>query len=273
MDLKEEMARLLSREPLDLVTAALILGQLGAPRSDSSQYREILGGMSEELAIRVKGVSSAEEILEILNAYLFEELGFKGNSEDYYDPRNSFLQDALDRRLGIPITLSLIYVHLGRRLGLPLFGIGFPGHFLVKYEGSDEVILLDPYNAGRMLKEGDLKHLLDELYQDQLAMDPAFLQSVTERQFLSRMLNNLKGIYMRSEDFDRLIQVLDLILLLNPDSAVDVRDRGLVYYEMGNFVTARSDLARYRELHPHAEDAEVIEAHLREIESQLAKFR
>jgi regulator of sirC expression with transglutaminase-like and TPR domain len=273
MEFKEEMAKLLNVEPVDLLTAALLLGRIEGSRADPAPYRALLEELASGFAERLDKNSSVRGRLQALSRYLFEEHGFRGNRDDYYDPKNSFLEEVLDRKLGIPITLSLVYIEVGRRVGLPLVGIGFPGHFLVRYEDVSEEIYIDPFNGGRLLTRSDLEPLLEEMYHGQLALDPAFLQPVTERQFLTRMLYNLKAIYMRAEDFDKLLQVLDLILLLNPESAVDIRDRGLVLYEKGSFVRARSDLEDYLRLDPDAGDAEVIKAHLREIEVRMAMYR
>ncbi len=273
MGLYEEMERVLKEESLDLVHAATLLGRLGASPSEVKPVFKELDRMAAELRERLGDASPEEGRLHVLNRYLFDELGFHGNEDDYYDPRNSFLGEVLRRKTGLPITLSLVYVEVGMRAGLALAGVGFPGHYLVRLEGEDGPRFVDPFHDGRVLEEEDLRGLLGERSGQEVPLDPAFLRPSTERETLTRMLTNLKGLYMTTEDFEKLLQVLDLLLLLDPQSALDLRDRGLLHYEVGEFLKARVDLQAYLELDPDARDAEVIREHLNDVESRLRMFR
>ncbi len=272
MGLYEEMDRVLKEEPLDLAHAATLLGRLGPSPSDVKPVFEELDRMAAKLRERFQDAPE-EGRLQILNRYLFGELGFHGNEDDYYDPRNSFLGEVLRRKTGLPITLSLVFVEVGRRAGLTLAGVGFPGHYLVRFEEEAGPRLVDPFHAGRVLEEEDLESLLREGSGQNVPLDPAFLRPATERETLTRMLYNLKGVYMASEEFEKLLQVMDLLLRLDPKSSLDLRDRGLLHYEMGDFLEARSDLQAYLELDPSAGDAEVIREHLNDVESRLRMFR
>lgn len=271
MYLVQEMSSIVDQEPLDLVKAALLLGRLGQSDVDIPGCISQLDEMGSEVHGRIRGKGTSD--LEALNEYLFRELGFRGNTEDYYDPRNSFLHEVLRRKVGIPITLSLVYIEVGKRGGLSLAGVGFPAHFLVRYEGPGEKVYVDAFNGGSLMQGEELGGFLQELTGGRVAMEADFKRPVTDRQLLTRVLYNLKGVYMRSEEFSKLIQVLDLLLLLQPSSAVDHRDRGLVRYEIGEFEEAGKDLRRYLEMEPDAGDREVVESHLREIDSQIRMFR
>lgn len=272
MSLEMEIAALLESEPFDIVQAFVLLGRLGGSRHNVEEVRLRLEGMGAELKTRIEDAQGSKDRLKALNRYLFQDLGFRGNEEDYYDPRNSFLGDVLERKTGLPITLSLVYVEVGQLAGLPLAGVGFPGHFLVRYEEEGDPIFVDPFHDGRILAEEDLRNLLIQTYGESVDLTPTLLQAATAREIFSRMLYNLKGIYMTSEDFGKLLQVMDLLLLLDPRSSLDLRDRGLLYYELGDFPKARTDLTAYLQLDPTAGDAEVIRTHLNDIESRLSMF-
>lgn len=273
MGLPEALAEALEEEPLDLVRAALLLGRVEGSEADPQASEARLEEMAEALRTRLSDVPEGLARLDALNRYFFDELGFQGNVEDYYDPRNSFLAEVLDRKTGLPITLSLVYMEVGRRVGVPLQGVGFPGHFIVRYDGGEESVFLDPFRGGRVLSPEDLQGLLEGVYGRPIAVDPAFLRPATDREILARMLRNLKGIYTSSEEFNKLVEVLDALLRVEPASSLDRRDRGLVHYEMGRFREAQDDLEAYLEAEPEAGDAEVIRAHLEDIESRLRMYR
>lgn len=271
MDPRERLSALLEEKPFDLVEAALLLGCLEGVEVQVAPYREMLRQMASEARSRVG--DGGIEAVKALNRYLFEELGFRGNEEDYYDPKNSFLGSVLDRKVGLPITLSLVYVEVAQRAGLPVKGVGFPGHFILRFEDENGPIFLDPFHGGQVLEEEDLRAMLEEMGGTPVSLDPSLLQPASNREIFTRMLYNLKGVYLTAEDFDRLLQVLDILLLMNPRSPLDLRDRGLVHYELGHFRPAQDDLRAYLELDPTAGDAEVIRAHLDDIESRLRMFR
>src|SRR5262245_30811084 len=155
-------------------------------------------------------------LLRALNQHLFEDLGFRGNQDDYYDPKNSFLNEVIDRRVGNPITLSVVYMEVGRRLALPLEGVSFPGHFLVKYRTPEGDLLLDPYHSGMALSRSELEQRLERAFGKKTTLQPSHLQTATKRQILTRMLNNLRGIYQQVGDAPRERGVLERLAILNP---------------------------------------------------------
>jgi regulator of sirC expression with transglutaminase-like and TPR domain len=197
-------------------------------------------------------------LIDSINNYLFVELGFHGDEENYYDPRNSFLNDVIDRKTGIPITLSTLYIELASRVGLKLNGVGFPGHFIVKYSGPGDEILIDPFNKGRILSKKNCQDFLYRIYGDRVRFRREMLAPSTNKQILSRMLNNLKGIYVDSKNHQKALSVVELILELNPDSVSEVRDKGLLYYELECFSQALHGLETYLNLSPDAADHDVI---------------
>lgn len=202
-------------------------------------------------------------LLECLNEVIFVQEGLRGNTEDYYDPRNSFLNEVLDRKLGIPISLSIIYMEVARRISLPILGVGLPGHFIVKYEGQNRRVLVDPFNQGRFLTEDQCQELLDRVYGGSVTVQPAFLQPMEKKAIISRMLFNLKGIYYQKEDYYRALSIVERILLLNPGIPSEIRDRGLLYMHTSLFAKALADLEHYLEVATAPSDDSFVKGHLR----------
>jgi len=208
--------------------------------------------------------------LRRLNLYLFEEQGFRGNTEEYYDPRNSFLNDVLDRRTGIPITLSVVYMELGRRLGLTIRGIGLPGHFIVEWKGDREQLFIDPFNRGVILDARDCQALAARATGRAIELRPAHFRPVGKRQILARMLLNLKGIWFSRKEWGRALAVVERLLLIDPAAPGEVRDRGIVHARLGTWVAAVRDLEAYLRARPEAPDAESVRHHLRAVRQALA---
>ena len=202
-------------------------------------------------------------LLGCLNEVIFVQEGLRGNTEDYYDPRNSFLNEVLDRKLGIPISLSIIYMEVARRISLPILGVGLPGHFIVKYEGQNRRVLVDPFNQGRFLTEDQCQELLDRVYGGSVTVQPAFLQPMEKKAIISRMLFNLKGIYYQKEDYYRALSIVERILLLNPGIPSEIRDRGLLYMHTSLFAKALADLEHYLEVATAPSDDSFVKGHLR----------
>jgi len=246
-------------ERIDLVRAALTIAQTEYPDLAIDTYR----GRIEDLARRVKrqvpDLGDPSESISALNRVLFEEEGFRGNGEDYYDPRNSFLNDVLDRKLGIPITLAVVYMEVAHRVGFPLVGVGMPGHFLLKhYDVEGREILIDPFNRGSILTAKDCQRALDEIYGGQMPLQPEFLMAVSRRQVLVRMLNNLKSIYLSARNFRKALPIVDLILAIYPRSPEDVKQRALLRWSLGQTRGALADLDDYLKMSPEASDADEI---------------
>ena len=254
----ERLKHLVNRpeETMDLGEAALLIAQDEYPHLDIGAYVRRLDDLSGNVSARLPPGAPPEEIIATMNHFLFEEEGFAGNAEHFYDPRNSFLNEVLDRRLGIPITLSIVYMEVGRRLGLLLEGVSFPGHFLIKLELEHSKVVLDPYSGGISLSEQALSNRLLQSHGHLLNMPlDRLLTSAGKKEILVRILRNLKAIYLHTEDFARVLYVIDRILLIRPDLPEELRDRGLLYERLECAQSALQDYRRYIELEPDAPDA------------------
>jgi regulator of sirC expression with transglutaminase-like and TPR domain len=215
-----------------------------------------------------------------LNQFLFEDLGFRGNTEAYYDPRNSYLNDVLDRKIGIPISLSVVYMAVGRRVGLPLEGVSFPGHFLVRLPMRQGVLVLDPFAGGAPQSEADLRERLQRVIPpgatgnvpiSELPLDQ-FVEPATNRQILARVLRNLKAIYRETDKPERMLEVLNRMLVVAPESTADLRERGIVYQRLECYRAALKDLSDYVEREPDAPDMDEVRTRLVEVSARCARL-
>lgn len=268
-----------------LAEACLLIAADAYQNLDVNHYLAEIERMAARLRGRMPPAVNAEGKVIALNQFLFEELGFVGNDGDYYDPKNSFLNEVIDRRRGIPISLSIIYIEVGRKIGLPLEGVSFPGHFLVRLGLRGSTLVLDPFSGGAPLSEGDLRKLLKRVIagsgraQLRSADDVAaelpldqFLEPAGHRQILARVLRNLKNIYREKGEPQRQLQVLNRLLLVAPDANSELRDRGLVYQGLEAFRAALKDLSDYLEREPDAADADEIRAKVVELTALCAKL-
>jgi regulator of sirC expression with transglutaminase-like and TPR domain len=203
---------------------------------------------------------------------LFQEYGFRGNRENYYDPRNSFLNEVLDRKTGIPISLSVVYMEVAQRIGLRLQGVGFPGHFLTKYRGNGEEIVIDPFNAGEIRSRESLENMLYKLYGEKIPFHADFLAPVTTKQILRRMLTNLKMIYLRDNQPMKALSAMERLVILDPVSAEDIRERGVLYMNLECFTQALEDLRTYLRLAPEAQDAGAVRQQIVNLTKQVAQI-
>lgn len=246
-------------ERIDLVRAALVIAQSEYPNLDVDTYCARIEDLARRVKRQISDLGDPSESIAALNRVLFEEEGFRGNAEDYYDPRNSFLNDVLDRKLGIPITLAVVYMEVARRVGFPLVGVGMPGHFLLKhYDVEGPKIVIDPFNRGNILTASDCQRFLEQIYDGQLQLQPEFLMAVSRRQVLVRMLNNLKSIYLSSRNFRKALPIVDLILAIYPRSPEDVKQRAMLRWSLGQNRGALADLNDYLKMSPDASDADEI---------------
>jgi len=244
---------------IDLVRAALTIAQTEYPNLDVGVYCAFIEDLARRVKRQVPDLGDPSESIAALNRVLFDEEGFRGNAEDYYDPRNSFLNDVLDRKLGIPITLAVVYMEVARRVGFPLVGVRMPGHFLLKhYDVEGPEIVIDPFNRGSIVTASDCQRFLDQIYRGQLQLQPEFLMAVSRRQVLVRMLNNLKSIYLSSRNFRKALPVVDLILAIYPRSPEDVKQRAMLRWSLGQTRGALADLEDYLKMSPDASDADEI---------------
>ncbi len=264
--------RLIARREsaVDLAEAALLIAEDSYPGLDLDAYHQRLDDFAEPLRAGWREYAPLEDLVATLNGHLFGEIGFRGNREAYYDPRNSYLNEVLDRKLGLPITLSVVYMEVARRLGLTIVGIGLPGHFIVSAERDGTSLLLDPFNGGQILGLEDCERLVEDAYGDSVPFSEALLAPVRKRQILTRMLTNLKRTYLMTGDVEAAWPVLEKLVCLNPESAVERRDRGLVAYRLNNFAQARRDLRDYLDRRPDAPDRVAVQASLSAVESILS---
>ena len=258
------LARLLEGpEPaLNVAEAALVIAQQEYPELEAGRYLRELDLCAQQLRRRLPADAAKAHAIAMLNHYLFSEQGYTGNEDDYYDPRNSFLNEVIDRRIGIPITLSIVYIEIGRRLGLPLAGVSFPGHFLVKCKTDQGLIVVDPYNCGVSLSENNLRQRLEGLDGAQLAAHAPLgmlLKTAGKREILVRLARNLKAIYVHDRRTEKALAMINLILMIKPDLAQETRERGVIYHKLECFRAALDDLQRYVQLDPGAEDDAAVQ--------------
>jgi len=259
-------------DQVNLAEAALVIAAGEYQDLDIGAYLDRIDDMAARLRCRLRRDITPTETLIALNHYLFEELGFTGNGAEYYDPRNSFLNEVIDRKLGIPITLSLVYMEIGRRVGLALHGVSFPGHFLVKCVVRDGALVLDPYAKGASLGVEDLQRRVGQLRN---GMEPApevvesMIAAASNKEILARMLRNLKGIFLHQNDMMKALSAADRIIAISPDAAAEYRDRGRIYLNLECCRAALADFSCYLRLDPGAEDASVIRRQVAELQ-QLA---
>ena len=264
----------LPEEDIDLGEAALLIAKNAGQNIDVRHYLSRIDQLAGQLAARLPREASDRERILALNTFLFRDLGFGPNAEDYYDLRNSFLNEVLERRLGIPISLSVLYMEVGRRIGLPLQGINFPGHFLVKCTLAEGSVILDPYARGISLGVQELQQRLREARGGEVsrAILAGMLVSAGKKQILARMLRNLKGIYLRQHEHARALSASDWVIALAPTDAVEVRDRGLLYLQLECFRAALEDLQRYLKLVPDAADADEIRTRVLDLRRAAARL-
>lgn len=244
----EEFERLWAGpEQPELLQAALHLCLIEYPDLDLQQQALRVGHLSERAVERLSNAPSEHAALLRLNHFLFDEMGFRGDALDYYDPRNSYLNDVLSRRTGIPISLSVLYIVVGHQAGLTLSGIGLPAHFVVRHEALDPAhrVYVDAFNRQVLPNREACRRLISSIMEQDVALpETAFLPQSTS-EIMARMLANLKGAYLRMGDFQHTVAVMDFLLVLLPNDPHQWRDRGLLHYQLDNYAQASFDLHRY----------------------------
>ncbi|WP_111324575.1 SirB1 family protein [Thermosporothrix hazakensis] len=266
---------------IDLALAALVVATLEFPELDRTQYLQQL----DRLAHRVRELVALPpieeqptlpldmdpgELIIALNKVFFEEEGFHGNTEDYFNPENSYLNKVLEERTGIPITLSLLYIEIARRAGLSLDGIGLPYHFVVRCRLPEGFIYIDPFHSGNLLTEQDCIALIQRFARTRVRPQSSWFKPVSRKMLLFRMLNNLKRIYLDSDDFERTLMMSNLLIILRPDDASERRDRGMLHLQLKRYGRALHDLQDYLKLDPEATDREEIQKYLQLIRQTIA---
>jgi regulator of sirC expression with transglutaminase-like and TPR domain len=253
-----------------LDVAALEIASIEAPDLDPQPYLAMLDRMASGIASSLSSGAAGREFVPAANRYLFDELGFRGNQVDYNDPRNSCLNYVLDRRTGIPITLSVVYIEVARRLGQPVSGVGLPGHFIVEYNDGDFSAYIDPFQSGRLLTADDCRQLARERTGSDA--DSTALAPVGTRYILVRMLNNLRSAYLRGKQFEKMVAVTDLLLEGFPENAGYYKARGFARLRMRQFRGAQSDLEMYLKYAPDADDRPQVAEQLGAIHRWLGRL-
>jgi len=257
-----------------------MIAQDAYPGLDVDRYLGEIERMAIRLRTRMPQSNAAEEKVVALNQFLFDDLGYWGNTDDYYDPRNSYLNEVIDRKTGTPISLSILYMELGRRIGLPLEGVSFPGHFLVRLRLRGGMLMLDPFAGGAPQSENELRERLQRVIPEGVAGGVAvadlpleqFLEPASNRQILTRVLRNLKGIYREKDRPERMLEVLNRMLVVAPDASSELRDRGYVYQRLECWRPALKDLRDYVEREPEAPDLDDVRVKLMELSALCARL-
>ncbi len=263
-------------EALPLLETALLIARDEYPDLDADVYDALVQSHVAHLREEIDAIASWPLKMAAINRHLFEELGYSGDHEQYYDPRNSYLNQVFERRLGNPISLAMVQMEVARRLGVPLDGVSFPGHFLVRLPVDDGLLVMDPFNGGRPLGADELRerarpHLGGDIPDDNALL--RILDPASHRAILVRVLRNLHGVYVERDEWDRAARSADRVLKLIPDQTDALRDRGMAYLKMDYAHGAHEDLTRYLQLAPEARDAAEIREQLIELNATQPRRR
>lgn len=242
---------------LDLAQGAAFIASTDDSNIDFDGIQSNLDRMAQAAQARMTADSDALSQLNAITDLLFGVIGFTGNRDDYYDPRNSYLNHVLERRMGIPITLSLLCIEVGRRAGVPILGIGMPGHFLIRHRDEPN-FFVDSFNGGLLLSQDECAALMREAAGDSARLEANHLNAVTPREIFARILRNLKAIYWDREEFDRCITAIGALMAVLPDRPEEQRDRGVVHLKAGNRRESAEDFAAYIEAAPNADDIDTV---------------
>lgn len=259
---------------INLAEAALLLAAQFYPALDVASYLAWLDTQAERAKERLSPNSNPQLVVSELNHLLFDELGFRGNAEEYYDARNSFLNEVIDRRTGIPITLSLVFMEVAERSGLSVEGVGLPGHFIVRVRGHDWSVLLDPFNRGTELSRHDCEQLMWQVFGRATPLLPHYLEAVRKRAFLLRLANNLQAVFMQNQAWSEALQTIDGAFSLQPGAAASaelLRARGLIHFKREEWSEAERDWLQYLTMVPNAADAGAIRQNLDALRRSMAR--
>jgi len=255
---------------IDLAHAALLVAAENDPALDVDAEMARLDRWAEELGRRIDPTWNNLQRLARLRTFMYEELGFKGDVRGYYTPANSLLHSVMSRRLGIPLTLSIVFMEIGWRIGVPFEGVGFPGHFLVRLPGEPGDLLLDPYDHGASVHEEDCRRMIELTTGGTVPYDPSMIRSLGKRDMIARLLFNLKVACLKTGDDKGALSAVERLLLLHTNDPPELRDRGLLLYRLDRYREARSSLEAYLRARPDALDREVIERHLAALQMMLS---
>jgi regulator of sirC expression with transglutaminase-like and TPR domain len=262
-------------EEINLAEAALLIASEEYRDLDIAAYLARLDEMGVTLKRRLRADISPADTIVALNRFLFDEHGFSGNAADYYDPRHSFLNEVLDRKRGIPLTLALVYIEIGRRIGLPVQGISFPAHFLVKCQLREGTVVIDPYAKGISLSLEDLKQRVKSLrngVEPPRSVIAGMLATASNRDIMVRMLRNLKAIYSHHKEWLKALAATDRIISVTPEVAEEYRDRGMIYLNLECFRAALFDLQAYIRMLPVAADADTVRQQVVDLQAVASRL-
>ncbi len=247
--------------------AALDLASIHFPGLEPQPFLDQLNDLASRLGDRLRNFNDGRDFVETAQRFLFGELGFHGNEEDFFDPRNSCLNQVLERRTGLPITLSVMYMEIARRLQMPVFGIGLPNHFVIQFDDGNYSTFIDPFHGGRPITVRECFALAGAP-----VADPSLLQRVSKKQIAMRMLQNLHKVYMQQRDFERAVATLDLMISGAPDTAQWYKYRGVLLVENKRWQPARRDFEQYLTMEPEAADRDEIRKQIQTIQQFLAQL-
>jgi len=256
----------------DLARTALLVAAESDPNVDVDGTLRTIDRWAQDLRSRLAPDMNNLQKLARLRRFLYDDLGFRGDRKDYYNPSNSLLHQVMVRRRGIPLTLSILFMELGWRVGIPFEGVGFPGRFLVRLTGEPRDLLLDPFQRGMSVHEEDCRHILMEISGGKLQFHDDLLASVTKRDMIARLLLNLKGAYLRRNEDEYALAAVDRLLLIHPEDADETRDRGLLLFRLHRYGPALDALTSYLEARPAAPDRETMEEHIAALRVLLSRL-
>jgi regulator of sirC expression with transglutaminase-like and TPR domain len=270
---------------IDLALTALLIACAEYPQLKPAYYLEQLDALALRVSARL-GLPAPDsagpfqlpeemprlDVVAAMNEVLFQQEDFHGDKEDYYNPANSFLNDVLERHTGLPITLSLLYIEVGKRIGIQFDGIGLPFHFVVGCLLPQGRIYIDPYEAGRIYTARECRERVRRMLGGEGKLYTQWFEPISSRKLLVRLLNNLKHVYLRADDFARALLICDYLVLLLPQSALERRERGAIHFQLKHYARALQDLSTYVELAPHAADVEETQRQIKTLRQIIAKM-
>jgi regulator of sirC expression with transglutaminase-like and TPR domain len=272
--IRDQFAQLVNmpEDQIDLVDAALLIARTAYPDMKRSHYTGLLDAWGRQLRKQTGPDASTGDILRELNRIMFEQEGFKGDSDNYYDPQNSFLNRVLERKKGIPITLALVYSEVARLAGFSVYGIALPGHFIVGLFHETGTLYIDPFNQGEVLAESECRKMIEVRYGPEAASDASWRNPANKKKIIKRMLRNLKAIFLHSGRDMQILEMIQWILAVDPDAPSELKERGLLYEAMGNYAAAVLDLEHFLEVAPTSEDEQIIKQKVHLLRSSQQKI-
>ncbi len=262
----------LDSNEVELATGALLIAQSEYRELNIENYLHQLDEMADTVRERIQGTTLPEQHITELNRYLFQEKGFTGNTDNYYALGNNFLNFVLDKKTGIPITLGVVYIEVGRRAGLPLVGVNFPGHFLVRYQREHLDILLDVFENGSFMCENALRAKLQETHGESVPLESSMLTEATDKEILARILRNLTRAYTLLENYDKALTAAERITWLLPNAAADYRLLGYLQYKNHAYGEGIAAFETYLQLADAPPDATAVERNIQHLQKLLSRL-